>query len=688
MRPGDAAPLFRNLRTPIYAVHFIRNYLPLSLGMILGYARARLSPERFDLTVRFVASMDDIKSALQTTGPGVFLFSDYVWNVDEHLAASAWIKQHCPAAITVHGGPSVPGRADACDGFLRSHPDIDFAVRGEGEKTAVELLGHLADQDGLPASVPGLSFLDGDVLIQTAARERATDLDEFPSPYLTGVFDGIYQQAIYAVLETNRGCPYGCTFCDWGSATLQKIRSFSLDRVAEEVRWITEHRMRDINLADANFGMFERDVEICRMVCDAKRRTGFPQRLIVNYAKNTQQHVVEIVDMMASSGLVTSGTISIQTRDPDTLVAVRRRNIKTREYEKLQVAFKNLGLPLDTQLMLGLPGSSVASFERDLRYYFFEDVNVRVFSTVLLVNSPMADPEYRERYQIEIDDSGTVVSTSTISQAELQLCDRLARMFRCAHGYGMLRYLLDHLFWDFAIDPIEYLKNLLSDVARDPQGFAAQFPLLLELCTHDARNADEVSKLRCAPEDTGAKAQAVLPFQVIAATHIRFREQLRTQSRWRDFYREIEAYTCARYRLEPSSALTAAIAVQEALMPALGLGYPRIVSLPHDYVAYHRDRSDPAGPRRPLADYPPGSITVEDPLGLAEVGTYRQDWTLTDFWQLLSPLPGAGRSTLRRLVAELRKEDLETAPLDASAAPPGPPHAATPPPAVASLGSP
>ena len=656
------------VRRPIYGVHFIRNYLPLSLGMLISYARLRLSPEQFDLTVRFAASMDEIKSSLRTTGPGVFLFSDYVWNVDDHLTASAWIKRHSPDSITIHGGPSVPARPEACDIFLRNNRHIDFAVKGEGERTTVELLAHLAERGTAPESVPGLSFLRDGSLIETTPRARATNLDEFPSPYLTGVFDGIHQHAIYAIMETNRGCPYGCTFCDWGSATLQKIRLFSMDRVAAEIRWITEHRTRDINVADANFGILSRDVEICRMVCDAKKETGFPQRLIVNYAKNTQQHVVEIVDMMAASGLVTSGTVSIQTRDPETLTAVRRRNIKTSEYEKLQVTFRSRQLPMDTQLMLGLPGSTVESFKRDLRYYFFEDVNVRVFSTVLLVNSPMADPSYREQYQIETDDAGTIVATSTISRDELRACDRLARMFRCAHGYGMLRYLMSYLFWEHSIDPIDYLQDLPSDIDHGAPASFSQFPILRDLCTRDILNESEISKLKCAPEESDSKSKSMLPFQLIAATHIRFREHLRIGAKWHDFYREVQAYTCARYALEVSSAMTAVMKVQEALMPIRGVEYPRLVELPHDYVAYYRDRTDPDGARRPLASYPPASIPVEDPLELSRTGSYRQDWTLTDFWQLLSPLPGAGRSTLRRLVEELRKEDLGIMSVEESAA--------------------
>ena len=61
-----------------------------------------------------------------------------------------------------------------------------------------------------------------------------------------------------------------------------------------------------------------------------------PRRIVVNYSKNTHRHLVEIVERFAEAGLVSEGVISLQTRDPHTLEVVRRRNIKTAEYDKLR----------------------------------------------------------------------------------------------------------------------------------------------------------------------------------------------------------------------------------------------------------------------------------------------------------------------------------------------------------------
>jgi radical SAM superfamily enzyme YgiQ (UPF0313 family) len=636
-------------------VHFVPDYLPLSLGMILAYAKKQLNPEYFDLSSRFIRTEKELLQSLSSSVPAVFLFSDYLWNVKSHSLASKFVKSQHSNCITIHGGPSFPQNTDVCAKYLRENVHVDYGVVGEGEKTVVELLEHIRDPQHDLNKICGLRYLSGGDYVENAPRLRCRNLDEFPSPYLTGVFDEVYRDAIYAVLETNRGCPYGCAFCDWGSAIQQKVRQFPLDRVLKEIEWISAHKMSDINIADANFGIFSRDVEICRAVCSAKEKTGCPDRLIVNYSKNTHDHMVEIVDMMSSSGLVPSGTISIQTRDSATLVAINRKNIRTSEYDKLEYEFSKRDLPLDSQLMIGLPGATLDSFKQDLRYYFHRDVNIRVFTTILLPNSPMSDLSYRDKFRIETDDSGTIVSTSTLTKQDLKDCETLARMFRCAHTYGVLRYIMCYLDWDHAIDPIFFLDQMRLNFGESENQLSSRWPLLHKFCAQDQENEQLVAMLTSAPKEMSEEDSAFGPARAIPATHIRFRERLRQERNWHAFYGELAQYVDEKHGIAGDSVATV-LKVQEALMPQQGLKFPLRVQLKYDFVNYYKDRVKSIAPARPLDSYKSAIFVTEDPLNISELGTYRNDWTLSDFWQLLSPLGGAGRSTLPRLVRQLKKD--------------------------------
>ena len=95
---------------------------------------------------------------------------------------------------------------------------------------------------------------------------------------LSGSFDRLieaYPENEWLILwETNRGCPFKCTFCDWGSATASKVNKFDLERLKLEIDWFSKNKIEFIFCCDANFGILKRDIEIAEYVAIKKKRTG------------------------------------------------------------------------------------------------------------------------------------------------------------------------------------------------------------------------------------------------------------------------------------------------------------------------------------------------------------------------------------------------------------------------------
>lgn len=598
---------------PIYCIHPTPQWAPLALGLILGYVAEHMDPHRFDTRPRFAANVAELDTLIAESGPGICLFSNYMWTRAANLEISRWLKQHSPLSLTLHGGPDTPAYFETCKDFLLAHPEVDLAIHGEGEDTVRELFEYWAHNPVLPKDVAGLGFLQDGQLVKTGPRARSADPNCFPSPYLNGIFETLdYRAWSSAALETNRGCPYGCTFCDWGSATLQKIRLFALERVAAEIDWLGRHGVAELWITDANFGIFERDVEITRLICQTKEKYGYPTRIVTNYAKNTKKHLVEIIEILSDAGLISNGIVSLQTRDPDTLKAVNRTNIKTAEYDKLRKAFEDKHLPMSTQLMIGLPGSSRNSFKADLRFCFEQDIEVQIFRTVVLPNSPMAAPEYQAAWELRHDETGMLLSTKDISATEMGHIEQLARLFRCTHAYGMFKYWQSWLQWEYALDPIEYLDQLLADLP-DLEG-NRWLPRLID---------------RDSP-----------PFDVIN-THHSLREALRRENAWADFYAELKAYTLRRYPSIPDSPeMDMVLELQTALMPGQGRIFPQTLPLAHDFVTYYFEhRKDGHSP--PLQSYPATLLQVNDPLGLSEEELrmgHRVKGRPAAVWELESPL--------------------------------------------------
>jgi radical SAM superfamily enzyme YgiQ (UPF0313 family) len=613
-------------RTPVYFISLTtdleaRSQLPLGLGMIVAAARqyeggALLRSYHFipELLLKPAA----VRDAVLEHGPGVAFFSDYVWTVESNLRASQALKEVSREFVTVHGGASVPAYEAEAARFLEQHPHIDVAVRGEGEVTAPEILKALSAFPRKPAAglpllgeVAGLTFRDpsagAPALVRTPDRPRATDVNAFPSAYLTGSFDACRQdQVVAAILETNRGCPYGCTFCDWGLGTLQKIRMFDLDRVQAEIAWIAARRIPIIWCADANFGILPRDVEIARRVADARREHGFPRQFLVNYAKNATARLAEILGILRDADVAAEGILAVQTTDEPTLAIIRRSNIKPRKYDELVGVFRGLKLPVATDLLIGLPGATVGSFARDLQYCIDRGVSAKAYRTQVLVNSPMADPAYRTKYAIEVDAQDNIVSTFSFTRDDLQFMTRLYDAYRLYETCGVLFYVLRYLQWDHGIQAADFLRRLVETLSA-PQGRAA-YPAIAWVDRYSPWNLN-----------VGG---------------------------WRPFYEDLARYLDEQYGLPRSTALEAALRAQEAVVREPGRAFPETVRLAHDFVAWWQDHQPGAPPRsapRRLGEYASAEMVVADPDHLCWLDLTRQrqyDYHVTR-WELESPLRDA-----------------------------------------------
>lgn len=608
---------------PLYGVYPAPQWAPLALGMMIAYAQQELDPARFDLNPYWAENEAQLATLIAQHGPGICLFSSYMWTSEHNHAISAWVRTHAPDSLLIHGGPDVPAYPEAATAYLQQHPSIDFGVYGEGEQTLVALLNTLA-AGGDPATVPGLLFLRDGHLCKTAPRERLRDLGQLPSPYLTGVFSPT-QVAHWgaATIETNRGCPYGCTYCDWGSATLQKIRSFDLERCKAEITWLAQKQVAELWLADANFGIFPRDVEITRHICEVKQQYGYPQRIILNYAKNTKDSLLEIVELLIGAQLMSTGIISMQTRDEATLKAVRRNNIKLSEYDRLRRVFEARQLPLSTQIMIGLPEATEASFREDLRYFFPQAIDVQIFRTMVLPNSPMADPAYKQKHGITHADNGLILSTASASATALNRMEHLARLYRCSNTYGMFHLLLSYLEWEHGVDPISALEALRDEAQKSTGKW---LPTLYDRHSpsHDMMN-----------------------------THMVMREHLRAAGAWDAFYQEIGHFLVQHFALptEPTGLATI-LQAQAWLMPAAGRSFPATQSLAHDVVRYYWDHKEAREAPRPLESYRPGALTVHDPFGLSSLELIwanrpRAKGRPWFAWELLSPLASPTREDIK-----------------------------------------
>ena len=379
-------------------------YLPYSVGLLQAYLqRHSARPERYDFALPVVGRPRPRDAVRQLGGADVAGFSAYVWNGNRSLAAARELKAAQPETLVVFGGPHVP---DDAESFLREHPYVDVACHGEGEQTFFELAERYPEREW--DDIAGVSFVDGaGRFVAAPRRQRLADLELIPSPFLEGVFTPLLQAlpdvAWRTVWETNRGCPFKCTFCDWGSAVAAKVHRFDLDRIHAEAEWIAANGIDYLFIADANFGILPRDVEIAEALVEAARRHGRPRRVLVQQTKNATERAYLTMKTIAEAGMATEMNISIQTTTPAVLEAIKRQNISLESYAELQRRFVRDGIPTFVDMIVGLPAETVSSFKTSVSSVLERGQHHRVqfHNLTILPNAEMGDPAYQAAYGLE-----------------------------------------------------------------------------------------------------------------------------------------------------------------------------------------------------------------------------------------------------------------------------------------------
>lgn len=398
-----------------------QNYLPYAVGMLQAYVQKHAKyPQRYTFMLPVYSRLRVAEAIERMHGADVVSFSAYVWNIRISLEIARRIKAKHPSTLIVFGGPQVPDRAEA---FLRQNQFIDIVCHGEGEHVFLSILENFPSKTW--ENISSVSYLREDgTFVNNPRAARLKDITAIPSPYLSGIFDPLMRanphEKWLILWETNRGCPFQCTFCDWGSAIAAKVSQFDMERLIREVDWFAEKRIEFIFCCDANFGMLPRDYDIVHCVAERKRILGYPQALSVQNTKNATERAYLVQKLLSDAGLNKGVALSLQSVDPGTLKAIKRQNISTDSYQELQRRFTRDRVETYSDLILGLPGETYESFADGVSDVMENGQHNRIqFNNLsILPNAEMGDPEYQKKYGMEIVESCIINIHGALDESE------------------------------------------------------------------------------------------------------------------------------------------------------------------------------------------------------------------------------------------------------------------------------
>jgi len=383
-------------------------FMPLGIGFIASYALSQLGSKNVE--IRLYDDPGVIIKDIKSWKPTIVGLSNYCWNSELSRLVFRHAKKVNPGVVCVAGGPDFPTDHAECEAYLLKRPEIDFYVYFEGEFSFAALVKKIhrgdkihqlkgAPQDGAMSIHPETGNL-----VFGEPLPRLMNMDEIPSPYLTGLMDQWFNGCYAPMIETARGCPFTCGYCFIGQSWFCPVGTFSVQRMKDELTYIAQ-RMRKypdvlLSICDSNFGMYERDEEIGKHIGKLQDEFGWPNSFDVTTGKANYDRILRMAAILKNKMYV---ICSVQSLNPKTLEVIKRRNPSMDEYQRINAEIKKRGMVSSTEAIVPLPEETRESFFKGLRMVsnIIGVDRVIPYTTMLLRGTCLASKEYREKYQMQ-----------------------------------------------------------------------------------------------------------------------------------------------------------------------------------------------------------------------------------------------------------------------------------------------
>lgn len=379
----------------------------------VAYMKAVMDHEDADREIdsRIFVYAESLLEAIRRDPPDVLMLSNYVWNEALSHYCFRAAKAANPGCLTVMGGPNISLEPERQLAYIDKYPFVDVYALGEGDFLAHHIVRTFIDAGGTvkglgAAGLPSSVFRnpEGQAAIDET-KPRHKEVEDIPSPFLTGIQDEFFDGKLAPMIETNRGCPFTCTFCVQGTKYYSKIHNFSVDRIKEEITYIAKRikshspNMGTLRIADSNYGMYERDISISEHIGLMQKEYGWPTFIDATTGKNKPERIIKSVEKVSGALVLYQ---AVQSLDEEVLRKVKRESIKLEAYKAIEIHMRGRGLRSVSDLILGLPGETLKGHLKGLHSLLDSNIHqMHNFQAMMLKGAELESLESREMFKFD-----------------------------------------------------------------------------------------------------------------------------------------------------------------------------------------------------------------------------------------------------------------------------------------------
>lgn len=358
----------------------------------------------------------------------IILFSSYVWNAELLDQLAQYIKNEDPKKILVIGGPHIGTNHKE---LLKQREDLyDFIARPTrpGEIFIQNLIDEWFESPSESIEATKISWELRSPRGDSLSLDQDYSVYEDNIEYLCEILDYAKEHRLepFISLETTRGCPYQCVYCEWGGGIGTKILKKPLDLVKRDILALKKAGFVSAYLTDANYGVFqERDFEIFKFAWDnginltdistVKTPILEKRKELVDYffevvgdiskKKVSEKNATDMWGRMEYISIVP--TVSLQSVSDEAMKVAKRKDLSSKDKIRLSKYIhqrcEEYGFPRPAlELILGMPGSTLDDFyeEMNIIWSFRAWTSFR-HDYMFLPDSELNSDFYKQKYKIE-----------------------------------------------------------------------------------------------------------------------------------------------------------------------------------------------------------------------------------------------------------------------------------------------
>ena len=304
---------------------------------------------------------EKLKAELASFAPMLIGITSMTPTILSAFQSARVAKEACPDSTVVLGGPHATFMSKQ---ILSQEAAVDIVVRGEGEKTILELAQHSPNLDSLH-KIKGITFKNHDGQItQTPNRPFIQNLDELPLPAYKYVPLERYRifGRTHLQVTTSRGCPYQCSFCISSQMFGAKFRARSPKNVVDELEWLRDvHGANGISFCDDTLTLDrQRILEICEEI--KNRKIGLPWGCLTRVDRVSKEVLAKMRE--AKCQLIHFG---VESGSQKILDAVKK-GTTVGQNEKAIKLTKEEGLFVAVSVIVGYPGETKDTVEKTMDF--------------------------------------------------------------------------------------------------------------------------------------------------------------------------------------------------------------------------------------------------------------------------------------------------------------------------------